>query len=718
MPQEQPLGPRQVVLAHVVGEGAKTLPHLPGDGFRTDVLLADPRMPPGEGPEGLVDEIALGLGVLELLQFLHALLVLEPFQLHARHRLGLELVQLFPQDDVGVLEDGFDEGDDVEGIVGRLRVQERKRVEKVERERLIHREIVGQLDVDPQVGAVLVARNDLQDLGSQERPEELPGAPPVPGLGLLRVVAAPDEVAHGPAGVAAPAQDVEQHAVRNLKLRRQALGPGADEAGVGLPIPGDEVPVGRLAGHVLLALPLLLLLELQVLDDVLGRLHHDPTAVVEPLAARAPGDLVELPRAQDAGLAAVELAEPREDHRANRNVDAHAEGVGAADDLQEVFLGKLLRQHPVLRQEPGVVKPDPVAQPTLEHGAVGARELERFHRRGQRGLLALGADVDACGVLRALRGFKLREVNDVDGALAFRHEGLERRRQRRLDVGILQRHRPIVRAHRHAGPPVQAGKLAFEEGGVAQRGGHEEEPRLLENQDGHLPGDAAVAVGVVVKLVGHDLVHVGGNTLAQGDIRENLRRAAKNRRVAVDGGIPGAQPHILGPELAAERHPLLVDERLDRAGIDRTPALSQRLEVERGGDQRLARAGRRVEDDVLPLEELQDGGLLRGVELDPDALGVFQKPFQQDLVRGLIRRGQKIEQRHGIRRPFPDGAAGADRPGLNRSTRRMVACVAGKAMQRGRGRRGLDKRGPEGACWPVARLSAARHASNRKSGFP
>ena len=45
---------------------------------------------------------------------------------------------------------------------------------------------------------------------------------------------------------------------------------------------------------------------------------------------------------------------------ADRHVDADAEGVGAADDLEQPGLGELLDQPAVLRQHPGVVDADAV----------------------------------------------------------------------------------------------------------------------------------------------------------------------------------------------------------------------------------------------------------------------------------------------------------------------------------------------------------------------
>ena len=71
-------------------------------------------------------------------------------------------------------------------------------------------------------------------------------------------------------------------------------------------------------------------------------------------------------------LLAVELAEPGEQHRADRDVDADAERVGAADDLEQPVLRELLDEHAVLGQQPGVVQADAVLQPLADVGAVRA----------------------------------------------------------------------------------------------------------------------------------------------------------------------------------------------------------------------------------------------------------------------------------------------------------------------------------------------------------
>jgi hypothetical protein len=78
-----------------------------------------------------VNEFAVGLGVFEFFQFLHALVVFDALHLHLRHLLVFDLVELLAQDDVGVFEDGFDQGEQHQRVVGRLRIQQRNCVKQV-----------------------------------------------------------------------------------------------------------------------------------------------------------------------------------------------------------------------------------------------------------------------------------------------------------------------------------------------------------------------------------------------------------------------------------------------------------------------------------------------------------------------------------------------------------------------------------------------------------
>ena len=171
---------------------------------------------------------------------------------------------------------------------------------------------------------------------------------------------------------------------------------------------------------------------------MLRRLDDDEAAVVEALAPGAPGDLVEVAGAQVGGLLTVELAQAREQDRANRDVDARAERVRPADHSQQSRLRQLLDEHAVLREQPRVVEADAVPEPLADVGAVRAAEREAGETGGDLGLLLPGADLEAGEVLRAARRVRLREVDDVGGRLALVDELLDRMGQRDFGVRVLE----------------------------------------------------------------------------------------------------------------------------------------------------------------------------------------------------------------------------------------------------------------------------------------
>ena len=197
-----------------------------------------------------------------------------------------------------------------------------------------------------------------------------------------------------------------------------------------------------------------LLAEPQVVDHVLGGLRHHPAEVVEALASRPAGDLVEVARREHRRLLPVELAQPREEHGADRHVDADPERVGAADDLEQPLLRELLDEHAVLRQQPRVVQADALLQPLAHVRPVRAREAEAGDLGRDRVLFLARAQVEAREVLRAVGRVLLREVDDVDRRLLLGHELLDRLGERDLGVRVLERHRPLAGLHDRRRPPA------------------------------------------------------------------------------------------------------------------------------------------------------------------------------------------------------------------------------------------------------------------------
>jgi hypothetical protein len=72
-----------------------------------------------------------------------------------------------------------------------------------------------------------------------------------------------------------------------------------------------------------------------------------------------------------------------------------------------------------------------------------------------------------------------------------------------------------------------------------------------EGDERHLPRPAAVAVGVIVKLVHHHVGRVEVLALAQGEVGQYLGRATDHGGVRVDAGVTGQHAHVVGAEIRA-----------------------------------------------------------------------------------------------------------------------------------------------------------------------
>ncbi len=247
-----------------------------------------------------------------------------------------------------------------------------------------------------------------------------------------------------------------------------------------------------------------------------------------------------------------------------------------------------------------------------------------------------------------LDGGRLREVDDVDRVLAGRHQLLE---------GLVERlHRPAEAERDRALRVVDDGGVAAgallevvdEEGDVAERRGHQEELRVEQLEQRHLPGPAAVVLRVEVELVHHHEADVGGATLAQRDVGQHLGGAADDRRVRVHRRVAGEHADVVGAEDLDQGEELLAHQRLDRCGVEAHLVPRERGGVRADGDQRLPGAGRRREDDVVAAEELDHRLVLVRVELealvdDPPGEGVV------DRIRVGAGRDPGVESRGGIR---------------------------------------------------------------------
>ena len=394
---------------------------------------------------------ASGCGQRHALEPADAVLVRHALRLELRQQLAARALALREQDRHRVLEDRLGERDQLERVARSIAIESLRGLDEVERERREEREVELQGFRDAQSWTPLRVARNLDDAGVTQRAQQLRGAPAQARLRGGRLVRERDQFRHRTPALAAEAvrvgslQHLHEHAVAHVEHGAEHLGRARDQLVEGVAAPRHEAARRLPLGRVLLRARARGLAAVQ--DHVLGRLTHDAAAHVEALASGAAGDLAELAHAQQRDLLAVELAELREQHRADRDVDADAEGVGAAHDLEQAALREPLDQQSVLRQQARVVDADAVAQDAAEVLAVGRVEAEARERRGDPRALFARREVRAGEPLRQLAALALREVHDVDRRPVLGDQLRHRLVDRRLAVLEVERHRPLVRVH-------------------------------------------------------------------------------------------------------------------------------------------------------------------------------------------------------------------------------------------------------------------------------
>ena len=234
---------------------------------------------------------------------------------------------------------------------------------------------------------------------------------------------------------------------------------------------------------------------------------------------------------------------------------------------------------------------------------------------------------------------------------------------------VAQRHRPGGAGDRRRLPSRTPLQVLDEPGDVTERRGHQQELRLRQLEQRHLPRPAAVGLGVEVELVHHHLADVGVGTLAQRDVGQHLGGAADDRRLRVDRRVTGQHADVLRPEDRDQREELLRDQRLDRRGVEGALPAGQRREVCTGRHQALPGAGRRRQDHVGPADDLDQRLLLRRVE----GQALLPHPGLEDVeerVRvGSVRGVESVEEaavsacRRPRRRARPTAVPRAGPPG-------------------------------------------------------
>ena len=318
---------------------------------------------------------------------------------------------------------------------------------------------------------------------------------------------------------------------------------------------------------------------------MIGGLHDHRAGGVVAGPPGPAGDLMELPRIEQPAAHAVVLRQRREHDGADRYVDAHPEGVGAADDLEQPGLGELFDQSPVLGQHPGVMHPDAVAHQPRQRRAERGGESKRPDQLGDGRLFVFGAHVDTHQGLGPFQGGLLGEVHHVDRGLAGVKQfgdGLVHRRDR---IRVVQRHRAFGVRDQGGRPAGAPGEVLTQERHITEGGRHQQELGSRQLQQRHLPGPAAVGVAVEVELIHHHQADVSLSTFAQRDVGQNLGGAGDDRRTGVDRGVPGEHADVARPEDRTQCEELLTDQRLDGRGVVTALPLRQCGVLRAGGHQ-------------------------------------------------------------------------------------------------------------------------------------
>ena len=498
----------------------------------------------------------------------------------------------------------------------------------------------------------------------------------------------------------------------DLEARSQWLGFPTDHLFEGALVPVRIAPIGRLfLDHLLLFGVLSGLLQLRLVHhDVLRRLSPDRAFIIETSTAGTPSNLRELTVAQDARGASVVFAELREQHRADRDVDANAQRVSTADDLEKAGLREPFYEESIFWQQPGVVHADACHEEPSEALAERRVEAESADQFFNPLLLFLRERVEADVALCCFGRVALREVNEVNRCSTRLQERLDRGVEQRCPVLEVERHRSLRRLDQNGLATGPLGQFVLEKPGVAKCRRHQQELTVRKFKDRQLPCPTALRVGIEMELVGDDDVDISPVPVTQCPVREDLGSTTDDRCVRVDRTVAGDHPHLFRPKLLAQLEKLLAHQRLDRCGVDAALVAAQTNEMRSDSHERLARPGRRVEDDVAPGNQLESRFFLRRVHLD----ALLDRPVGKTVEqRTLIRRcavrlrGQMLQDRWanrwtgrlrdgcGVAHEVPLVCTHADVSKRLELGLRETSAQAAKPGQDGRGGLGTHVAGPD-----------------------
>ena len=115
----------------------------------------------------------------------------------------------------------------------------------------------------------------------------------------------------------------------------------------------------------------------------------------------------------------------------------------------------------------------------------------------------------------------------------------------------------------------------------------------------HLPTESILQV--VDFIENHHAEIVEGAALGVDHVPEDLCRHDDDRGIAIDDVVAGEQPHLTLTMLSPEVSELLVGQRLDGSGVERSPTDSHRSIDPEFRNNRRSRAGRSGDDHRGPI---------------------------------------------------------------------------------------------------------------------
>ena len=351
-----------------------------------------------------------------------------------------------------------------------------------------------------------------------------------------------------------------------------------------------------------------------VLNIVLGCLNHHGAGGIKTGAASASSDLVELAGTQTAAAGTIKLRQRRNQHSTDGHVNAHTQGVGTANHLEQTLLSQLLHEAAVLGQHARVVNTDTGTHQLIQRLTEARTETELRNQLRDAFLIFLRSNSHRQQRIRLLQRRLLREVHNVDRSLLGLHELLHRLLNRGGGVVEMQRNGTLRMRHQVTLTTGQRRHLLLEASRIAQGRAHQQELRLRKLQQGKLPRPATLRVGVEMELIHNDLAEVRILTLAQGNIGENFRGAADNRRLRINGGVAGNHAHVLGTKNIDQVKELLRHQRLNGGGVVGTLTGRQARKMRGNSHSGLTGTGRGCQHHVMSGGNAQNGLVLGGVQ--------------------------------------------------------------------------------------------------------